>query len=552
MDCVPLRLKTDGLRYGSWGKYMKTLADFQPLKPAEQKLLECCLGIERNEEQLTSASKNKNIIEIFKGRPTEKTEHNEMRADFLRWLILTSEVIIDPKGIEVQRAWVSGKLDLEHVHCLHVLSFFHSVFEEVLLLRGATTKSIHMNGSLCKKGIDADGLICHGNLNLRKGFESEDEVRFLIARIEGEIDCSNAKFKALNGKENVLSCDGINVEGAVTLANSYFEGTVRFVGAEIRSNFDCTQATFQALKEEKKALCCDSMTAGGLILRENCKILRGILDLSNVTVGGFGDDADFWKSIGVQKVKLDGFKYGHIYGDTSASFRLENMLGKMLEFAPQPYKQLAKVLRTMGHKNDADEVMIALHEKKMEISKSESLSYLLQKIYKWTSLYGYRPLRLIYIILIFWGAFGFIYWYAASVAVFAPSNPLIFQKDYNCTIDQKGTPWNALPKDYNASNNWYYATPPEYSTFQPFWYSLDLLLPTLDLQLEKDWGVVIPSPKGNWTDGSAFLTTNDDNEIVFIINYLIRFFVWIEILIGWLLGIGLVAFVSGQLRIVED
>lgn len=492
MDYALPPLKTDGLRYGSWGKAMKTLEEWQKdLKPAEAKLLACC--------------KSGNIALIEKERPTEKTEANEIRSSFIRWLILTQEVEIDPLGIQVRGAWISGMLDLENVVCEKILYFGKCYFDEKIYLMRALTKTIYLHGSFCQKGIIGDGLVCHGSLHLRHSFESHDEVRFLGAKVEGNFDCSQATFKALNEKQRALNCDGMNV-------------------------------------------------VGNLFMREECKVLQGIINLTSATVGSLSDDKDFWEQETLKHVELNGFRYGHIYGDTSASFRLEKMLGKMPrdEFTPQPYKQLAKVLRTMGHKNDADEVMIALHEKKMEISKSESLSYLLQKIYKWTSLYGYRPLRLIYIILIFWGAFGSIYWYAASVAVFAPSNPLIFQKDYNCTINQKGTPWNTLPKDYNASNNWYYATPPEYSTFQPFWYSLDLLLPTLDLQLEKDWGVVIPSPKGNWTDGSAFLTTNDNNEIVFIINYLIRFFVWIEILIGWLLGIGLVAFVSGQLRIVED
>ena len=437
-----------------------------------------------------------------------------------------------------------------------MLVFFESVFEEKFYLSRAATKSVFLDGSLFQNGIEASGLMCQGNFHLRRNVDVKGESFFLGATVEGNFDCSSASFEVLDTTQRALNCERMIIQNNVFLNKQFTaKGEVRFLGARINGDFFCSNGSFESLDEDQHALVCDGMTiTGGLFLRRNCQILRGSLDLTMASVGSLVYDAYFWKQKDLKTVYMDGFKYGYIHGDISASFYLENMLGKMPrdEFAPQPYKQLAKVLRTMGHKSDADEVMIALHEKKMEISKHESLSYLFQKIYKWTSLYGYRPLRLVYIMLSIWIFFGFIYWYAASVAVFAPSNPLIFQKGYNCTIDQKGTPWDALPKDYNASNNWYYATPPEYSTFQPFWYSLDLLLPTLDLQLEKDWGVVIPSPKGNWTDGSAFLTTNDNNEIVFIINYQIRFFVWIEILIGWILGIGLVAFVSGQLRIVED
>ena len=48
----------------------KTLVDFQPLKPAEQKLLLSC--------------QNGEVALIGEKRPIEKTEENEIRAEFLR------------------------------------------------------------------------------------------------------------------------------------------------------------------------------------------------------------------------------------------------------------------------------------------------------------------------------------------------------------------------------------------------------------------------------------------------------------------------------------
>jgi len=69
MDSVLRRLKIDGLRYGSWGKLMKkTLADFQPLKPAEEELFECC--------------QNGEVAVIGEERPTEKTEKMKYEHSF--------------------------------------------------------------------------------------------------------------------------------------------------------------------------------------------------------------------------------------------------------------------------------------------------------------------------------------------------------------------------------------------------------------------------------------------------------------------------------------
>lgn len=499
----------------------KTLVDFQPLKPAEQELFECCQSGE--------------VAVIAEERPMEKTEANEIRAEFLRWLILTKEIEINLDGIQVKGAWISGGLNLDNIKCFSELVLWNCVFEEALFLRRATTKSIFADGSLLKQVMQADGLICQGDLHLCNSFESKEEVRLLGAKIDGNFNCTNATFKALTEKQYALGCEQIDVCGNVSLSDGFYaEGKVSFLNAKIDGNFDCENAIFQSFNSTLETLYCDGMhVIGGILFRNNCQILTGSVDLTNATIGSLLDDETFWEQKSLIMVSLDGFKYGHIYGSTSASFRIEKMLGKMPnhEFTPHPYRQLAKVLREMGHDRDADEVMIALHDKKLELSKESWWYKAFRKLYKWTSAYGYRPMRILKIMASIWFLFGCIYWYGANVAVFAPTNPLIFQKqDYNCTIDKNGTPWFASPKDYSASNNWYEASPPEYTTFQPFWYSLDIILPVVDLKMENDWGVVIPSP-----DGSFFKT----------FNYFVRILTWSENIIGWILSLLLVAILSG-------
>ena len=497
---------------------------FSLLKPAEGKLLTCCQSVE--------------VAVIGEKRPTEKTEANEVRAEFLRWLILTKDIEINLNGIQVLGAWISGDLNLDNTQCLSELALYDCVFEYILFLRRAITKSIFADGSLLKQGMQADGLICQGDLHLCNSFESIEELRLIGARIEGNFSCTNATFKALTEEHYALGCEQINVCGNVSLSDGFYaEGKVSFLNAKIEGNFDCENAIFQSFNPTLGTLYCDGMyISGGVLFRNNCQILTGIIDLTNATVGSLVDDENFWKQE-TFKVRLDGLKYGHIHGNTSASFRLKNMLGKMPkdEFTPHPYKQLAKVLRDMGHDRDADEVMIALHDKKLEMSKESKWYKAFRKLYKWTSAYGYRPIRTLKIMASVWLLFGCVYWYGANVAVFAPSNPLVFQKDYNCTIDKNGSKWLASPKDYNESNNWYIASPAEYTTFQPFWYSLDIILPVVDLKMENDWGIVIPSPEGNWSDMIPFTTT----------NHFIRFLTWLESLTGWGLSLMLVAILSG-------
>jgi len=97
-----------------------------------------------------------------------------------------------------------------------------------------------------------------------------------------------------------------------------------------------------------------------------------------------------------------------------------------------------------------------------------------------------------------------------------------------------------LLKEENGSKNWYYGPlNDEYTIFQPFLYSLDVILPVVDLYMEKDWGVYIPTPSGyfDWLNPST---------ITF--NHIVRLIVWLEILFGWIL----VAILSGLAKNEKD
>ena len=72
--------------------------------------------------------------------------------------------------------------------------------------------------------------------------------------------------------------------------------------------------------------------------------------------------------------------------------------------------------------------------------------------------------------------------------------------------------------------------PDEYSTFQPFIYSLDLILPLVDLQQDSDWAPIAEGPTGADLPAGVVL----------------RWLMWFEILFGWAMSLMLVA-VLGRL-----
>jgi hypothetical protein len=142
-----------------------------------------------------------------------------------------------------------------------------------------------------------------------------------------------------------------------------------------------------------------------------------------------------------------------------------------------------------------------------------------------------------------WFCCGLFYWGAAYQGVFTPSDPLIFQnteyKDCRPVNDKDSFDFSLINNRNHEgkTKNWYTCgkLKGEYSTFSPLTYSLDVILPLIDLGQEKTWGTYIDTPKENAI--CEFLS--------FTINHVIRLIIWIETLFGWMASLMLVAFLTG-------
>jgi hypothetical protein len=233
--------------------------------------------------------------------------------------------------------------------------------------------------------------------------------------------------------------------------------------------------------------------------------------------------------------------------------------------APQPWRHLHHVLWNMGHYDSVNEIGIQLQEKR----KLKEF-WLLHSIYGALVGYGYKPKRLIFPVITAWVLGGAFYWWAALPPhdVFAPTNPLIFQDRFYrpclfCHEIEESDPNAtrvATRECYSAQaemektlkekgerffpGNWYLCPRlrEEYTGFSPLAYSLDVLLPLVDLQQQKDWGPLIPTPKANpWDE------FREDG-----IKHLTRLVIWFQTLFGWVASLLLVAIVSGLTKRRED
>ncbi|WP_200224064.1 hypothetical protein [Rhodoferax fermentans] len=398
--------------------------------------------------------------------------------------------------------------------------------------------------------LSADRALIKGDVYLGNGFTATGEVRLLGAQIGRDLACNGAKLDGKDG--DALSADGAIIKGGVFLSNGFTStGEVRLLGAQIGLDLTCTGAKLDG--KDGESLSAEGMKVNGSFFFRNLATPAKGVNLTSASVGRLVDDEASWGD----QLTLNGFVYGHLAGGapTDAQTRLSWLNKQHAKFTgaesfrPQPWKQLQSVLRNMGHVEDARQVAIAFEDRLRSSNlvgqTPATWPTLMRAAYRYPSIvlhfsfkalmgYGYRPMRLGIWMVAVWLVCAGVYWWAALQGVMAPSNPLVFQ---NLPTYQSCKNSQAKPETKNETN-WYLCKtlPEEYTGFSPLAYSLDVLLPLVNLQQETDWAPLIPTPKGSWYQELFAHWT---------FNHFVRFVVWFEILFGWVASLLLVAVVSG-------
>jgi hypothetical protein len=548
-----------GLAHGRW------LGDFHDLSPAEKHLVDCCARGEPWEPEQWDGK-----------RPQAANAANTIRAELIRFLVLGGDERhpVHEAGVTAVGACVAGTLDLHQCRALVRLAFQLCHFSEVpilvaahlpeLVLRGSklpgllagglkvagnvclnlgfvTTGELHLIGAViggtleCKRAtftntrqiaLNADGINIAGDLSLDDGFTATGQVRLLGAEIGGNLDCSGGTFTNSGG--NALQADGIMVRGGVFFGDGFkATGQVRLIGAEIGGLLNCGSGIFT--NAGGVALYADGMKAN--MMRLMSAKIDGAIYLASARIGTIVDDNACWAAGGHL---IDGMRYDRISGPTDAESRirwLELQRADYLDrrdWRPQPWEQVIKTLREMGHPLAATQVAIAKQERMRRAGKvGGPFLQALHRLYGLLAGYGYRPLNTVWAMAAVWLVAAIYFHFGAHAGYIGPSTPLLNSPAISAQVEAQcghrfeisKTPWTRCP-----------AMPPEYTTFQPYLYSLDLILPLVDLQQEADWAPIVEDPPGNTLWFGAFL----------------RWLMWAEILFGWAMSLMLVA-VLGKL-----
>jgi len=483
----------------------------------------------------------------------------------------------DHAALVAATAVINGSVFLRNAHAIGAVILSGTQIGGYLDCTDATFdsgKDIHalsandtiIKGSVELKQVRATSIVfldcaqINGNLNCTGAiFDCKDNQALSLncAQINGNLDCTGATFDCKDYL--ALSAGSAVIRGSVFLKNIHATSTVFFKCALIEGGLDCTGAKLDFKKsdglaaaeaivikeicrlgygvivDEKKALMADGMTVTKTFIFQNTSSF-GSISLAGVHAGRLLDNARSWGN----QITLDGLTYGSIAdgAPTDAATRLawldkqlpehSGLNGQSAKFKPQPWKQLAKVLREMGHAEDARQVSIAFEDRLREAGLigqapahwGKPRTWIYQKtcrtghrLFGWLTGYGYRPLRLLAWMVGVWLACAGFFWYTALEGVFGPSSPLVFQHPAYADCQPPGGNWYVCRK-----------LPEEYSGFSPLAYSLDIILPFVDLQQANSWAPLVPTPKAAWY-----------REILALFDWkhATRLLMWFETLFGW-------------------
>ena len=368
-------------------------------------------------------------------------------------------------------------------------------------------------------------LICYcakvtGSVFLDKGFEADGEVSLIGASVGGDFDCACGIFN--NPGSLALACEGMTVTGAVLLRNGFAaDGEVNFRKAEIRRDLICTGGTFKnlaaglqtILNEPLKAANALDLTSAriqgvlwlgpSIAPNEKHAVIQGSITLQNAYAVTFIDQPASWPVATIKAhnnidlpcyLLLDGFTYERFSGATPTRAKVREKwlmrqrpshLGK--DFRPQPFEQLIKVLRKMGHDADARRIGFLKQSLLRPVQTNRASWYF--RLFVWLTGwawglscgYGYRPHRLIVALLALWLGCGFLYQAGAAHGGFAPRDGQVWTSQvYNEACGKNWTECAELKAGGGGKAG-------EIIAFNAFTYSADMLLPAIDLGQRSAW-----------------------------------------------------------------
>ncbi|MBI5137754.1 MAG: hypothetical protein HZA24_10540 [Nitrospirae bacterium] len=517
---------------------------------------------------------------LWAAKVTERVDLRHARVPFP--LALMHCALAD--GLVLQDATLPG-LHLDGSHTGPIDADGLEVKGDVSLNEGFTaTGAVRLRGASvggdlsCRGGtfnnaegdaLNADGLGVKGDVFLDNGFTATGGVRLLGASVGGDLSCRGGAFNNAGG--DALCADCVEVKGNVFLDNGFTAtGEVRLRGASVGGDLICRGGTFN--NAGGNALGAGGLGVKGSVFLDEGFSATGTVNLARASAGVLADAEECWPRDGA--LFLDGFSYGAIApgSSTDAKCRIKWLglrrwrprrparfwseakrrikwlgLQPAGAFRPQPYVQLARVLKQMGHNDDARQVLIELERERIRAGGLNGWRRAWRRFLGFTFGFGYqlyRPLiglagfLLLGILLFRLGDGGNLISPAKErVYMDAALNP--------ATKGEAGAGDQAIPLFNNQR------LPADYPNFSPFMYSLDTLVPLVNFHMEDYW---VPDADRRCDAASHGLfgrlarVAGLPPRGEYRCGMWLRRYLWLHIAAGWFCSTLLAAGLSGLVR----
>lgn len=556
-----------------------TLGDFQPLSPAEAAIV----------ETLSSGAFDQIGDGLLPEIDDAEREVRASLLRFLI-LGGEEGLRPHEKGVRVSGAWIRGTLDLEGCRIPRDIGLRRCRFDAAPVLRSAIIDNLFLDGSalpgLEAERLEARGSLflraaattapirltgarLGGNLEcdgLKGAWPSGDAlsaedleakgvllraaairggVKLSGARLTADLNCSGASIQ--HPDSIAIDAEGIETRGGVGLRGARVEGEVRLQGARLGGDLVCVDATLD--HPGRRALQLKNVAIRGAFFLMGSARVRGSLDLTGAVIDTLHDDLVCWPEKGdllLNRCLYQAFLQGPADAESRLAWlALQSSARWGEDFWPQPYEQLASVFRTMGHDEDARAVLIEKERLQRLARRARADSpfwrialRIKDAVLAATVLYGRQPLLAFVWLAGFWVLGAGVFAAAERADAIKPNSSVVLRSpewtlcgapasETRFLIAQgremqgRAAPGQSQLACFRAQ--WEASS---YPAFNPLAYSLETLVPILEMDQKQYW-----RPEPERPMGAAAMA-----------------YFYIQSVIGWALSLLAVAGFSGLVK----
>ncbi|MGW4644113.1 hypothetical protein ACWEN6_36735 [Sphaerisporangium sp. NPDC004334] len=296
---------------------------------------------------------------------------------------------IDVENAHVRRLSVSAcripGLDANRIRTDGPLGLTSCRIGEVRLAGAHVGGNLDLGGTVIlapqdRPALSAAGMVVDLNMFCENGFTTSGEVKLAGARVHGQISFNGATIRnpgggAVSGQriavdQDMFFRDGFTAEGGIRLQGAQIAGTADFTGAELSN-------------PGRRAVTCEGARIDTLVLISK---ITGSVNLTNARLSTLSTSLD-------TPTHLNGLVYDDLDPDPEppVAERIAWLRRSPQRYHPQPYEQLARYYRGLGHDRDARIVLLAKNRDRRRrlVWPRRTIGWLYDAI----AGYGYVPLR---------------------------------------------------------------------------------------------------------------------------------------------------------------